>query len=326
MRKVREESVKMFMALMFTLLPLYYSDNYYNILNDKRDVFCLFSLILLAVVACTLLISLILTMKHGQIKENFVQELHRISVVDVTMVAFGILAVVSTAYSSDVAQSLSGEAAWDVGTWVICISVVVYLVISRCFSGKGDIWVYLYFGSAAVLAIGIIDRLGFDFLVMHDEIPLQYNIFISTIGNVNFWSAYLSMIIPFFMLVPIFVKSRVKNFFVYLYLLAAYFSMFITLTNTTYLGIGIAGLFIIWYSFGDVVRLPNLAINGVLFSIAGVLAEFLWKNPYTPRPIDLDTVSFVLLQYRLYLVPGIIGIIFVVLLFICHRLPERIRQ
>ena len=32
MKKVREEAVKMFMVLMFTLLPLYYSDNYYNIL------------------------------------------------------------------------------------------------------------------------------------------------------------------------------------------------------------------------------------------------------------------------------------------------------
>ena len=41
MKKVREEAVKMFMVLMFTLLPLYYSDNYYNILNDKRDIYWL---------------------------------------------------------------------------------------------------------------------------------------------------------------------------------------------------------------------------------------------------------------------------------------------
>ena len=79
---------------------------------------------------------------------------------------------------------------------IVC-SVIVYFIISRCYSGKGDLWVYLYAGTAAVLTIGIIDRLGYDFLVMHDEIPLQYNIFISTIGNVNFWAGYLSMLIPF---------------------------------------------------------------------------------------------------------------------------------
>ena len=58
MKKIREESVKMFVALMFTLLPLYYSDNYYNILNDKKDVYYLFAYILIAAVACSLMISL----------------------------------------------------------------------------------------------------------------------------------------------------------------------------------------------------------------------------------------------------------------------------
>lgn len=57
------------MVLMFTLLPMYYSDNYYNILNDKRDVFWLFSRILFAVIAVSLCVSLILTIrKHECLK------------------------------------------------------------------------------------------------------------------------------------------------------------------------------------------------------------------------------------------------------------------
>ena len=327
MRKVREEAVKMFMALMFTLLPLYYTDNYYNILHDKRDVYELFSGILLAVVAATLLISLILTVRHHRLKENVWQEIRRISMLDILMVASGIVAIVSTVYSADVAQAVSGEAAWDVGALTIVLSVVIYFVISRCYSGKGDIWAYLYFGSFAVLAIGIIDRLGYDFLVMHDEIPLQYNIFISTIGNVGFWASYLSMMIPFFMLLPVVVQSRWKSFFIYLYLLAAYFSLFITLTNTTYLGVGVASLFIICYSLAKVERLPNLAINGILFSVAGAVAEFLWKHPsYLLRPIDTDDVSWVLLQHRLYVLPGIVGVLLILYLLILRRLPERIQQ
>ena len=162
---------------------------------------------------------------------------------------------------------------------------------------------------------------------MHDEIPLQYNIFISTIGNVGFWASYLSMLIPFFMLLPVVVQSRWKSFFIYLYLLAAYFSLFITLTNTTYLGVGVASLFIIWYSLAKVERLPNLAINGILFSVAGAVAEFLWKHPsYLLRPIDTDDVSWVLLQHRLYVLPGIVGVLLILYLLILRRLPERIQQ
>ena len=315
------------MALMFTLLPLYYTDNYYNILHDKRDVYELFSGILLAVVAATLLISLILAIRHRSLKKNTLQEIRRISMLDIIMVASGIVAVVSTVYSADVAQSVSGEAAWDVGTLTIVLSIMIYFVISRCYSGKGDIWAYLYAGSFAVLAIGIIDRLGYDFLIMHDEIPLQYNIFISTIGNVSFWAAYLSMLIPFFILLPVAVPGRWKSFFIYLYLLAAYFSLFITFTNTTYLGVGVAGLFIFWYSFAKVERLTNLAINGILFSIAGAVAEFLWKHPdYLLRPVDTDNVTWVLLQYHLYILPGIVGVLLILYLLILRRLPERIQQ
>lgn len=325
MKKLREEAVKMFMVLMFTLLPLYYSDNYYNILNDKRDIYWLFSRILFVVIAVSLCISLMLVIKNHQFSKNMRTQLRKISALDVVMLLFGILAIVSTVYSADSGNSISGENAWDVGTQMIVCSVIVYFIISRCYSGKGDLWVYLYFGTAAVLAIGIIDRLGYDFLIMHDEIPLQYNIFISTIGNVNFWAGYLSIIIPFFMLASLFTKNRFARFFIYLLLLAAYFSLFITLTNTTYIGIGIAALFVVWYSLCKVNRLKNLAINGILFAIAGGIAEVLWKHPCTPRAIDTDSVSKLLLAHRLYLVPGILGMVIILLFLLGTVFPGKIR-
>ena len=325
MKKVREEAVKMFMVLMFTLLPLYYSDNYYNILNDKRDIYWLFSRILFVVIAVSLCISLMLVIKNHQFSKNMRTQLRKISALDVVMLLFGILAIVSTVYSADIGNSIYGENAWDVGTQMIVCSVIVYFIISRCYSGKGDLWVYLYFGTAAVLAIGIIDRLGYDFLIMHDEIPLQYNIFISTIGNVNFWAGYLSMLIPFFMLAVLFTKNRFARFFIYLFLLAAYFSLFITLTNTTYIGVGIATLFIVWYSLCNVKRLKNLAVNGILFAIAGGIAEFLWRNPCTPRAIDTDSVSHLLLVHHLYLFPGLLGIVILVLLLSGAVCTEKIR-
>ena len=179
----------MFVALMFTLLPLYYSDNYYNILNDKKDVYYLFAYILIAAVACSLMISLAVSIYKKQGKTFVCNIWQQGNALDIVMIVFALLAVCSTICSTDIRTSLSGEKAWGVGTWTILVSVLVYFVISRCYTGKSDIWVYLYLGSFVVLAIGVIDRLGYDFLIMHDEIPLQYNIFISTIGNVNFWAA-----------------------------------------------------------------------------------------------------------------------------------------
>ena len=111
----------MFMVLMFTLLPLYYSDNYYNILNDKRDIYWLFSRILFVVIAVSLCISLMLVIKNHQFSKNKRTQLRKISALDVVMLLFGILAIVSTVYSADIGNSISGENAWDVGNTDDCL-------------------------------------------------------------------------------------------------------------------------------------------------------------------------------------------------------------
>jgi hypothetical protein len=95
-----------------------------------------------------------------------------------------------------------------------------------------------------------------------------------------------------------------------LFVLLAYFSCFITLTNTTYLGIGCGMLYVVWFSLRDKKRWKNLAANMILFMLAGIAAHYLWRNEVTPRPIDTDSVSLLLLEYRLYLAVGIIGMIF----------------
>ena len=150
----------MFVALMFTLLPLYYSDNYYNILNDKKDVYYLFAYILIAAVACSLMISLAVSIYKKQGKAFVCNIWQQGNALDIVMIVFALLAVCSTICSTDIRTSLFGEKAWGVGTWTILVSVLVYFVISRCYTGKSDIWVYLYLGSFVVLAIGVIDQIG----------------------------------------------------------------------------------------------------------------------------------------------------------------------
>ena len=85
-------------------------------------------------------------------------------------------------------------------------------------------------------------------------------------------------------------------------------------------------LFVIWYSLQKTSRLMNLAINGILFTVAGVAAEVLWRNPYTPRPIDTDTVTLLLLQHHLYLIPGAVGIIIIVFLLVTSALSVKARR
>lgn len=317
-KKFFEETVKLYIALMFTFLPLYYSDNYYNILHDKRDGYLLFSAGMLTVLAAAGLVWLTggLLKKKSSVREILKTEYQSICLLDGVIVTFALVALLSSKLSGDFPLSYYGEAAWDVGSRVIILSTLVYFAVSRGFSRREDVWFYVYIGSFAVLLIGVIDRLGYDFLVMHDEIPLQYNIFISTVGNVNFWAAYLSMLVPFFALVPVFLKNRGRRLWVYLFLFTAYLSCFITLTNTTYIGIGSGMLYVVYYSLQKKDRLKNLSVNMVLFAAAGLAADILRAGNFTPRPIDTDEITLFLLQYKLYAAVGALGAF---LFFFCIR-------
>ena len=315
------------MALMFTLLPLYYSDAYYEILNDKSIIFDIFSRILIGVVAATLIVNLILDIHKKKLAQDVKAELSKTNALDIVMLLFLIATGFSLLHTYDFETAFDGSIAWCVGGYALILGVIIYFMISRFYSGKNDVWAYLFFGVLAVVIIGILDRFGNDFLVMHDEIPLSWNIFISTIGNVNFWGAFLSVVVPFFMLLPIYLKSRVNRFWVYLLLGICHFSLFIVKTNSPFLGIGVAGLFVIWFSFRDIKRIKNLALEGIVFSFSGVIAEYLWKHPEAfARPMDTDSVSVILMTTKLYLLPGILGIALILFVLVLDRLKEGVRE
>ncbi len=322
-KTIQNEAVKMFMALMFTLFPLYFTDAYYYILDDKFVIFDIFSKILIGVIAVTLIVHLIWDIYKKKLGTDIKAEVSKKNLLDIVMILFLFATIFSLLHTDDFETAWAGDIAWLVGGYALVIGVVLYFIISRFFSGKPDVWAYLLIGSLAVIVIGIMDRFGNDFLIMHDEIPLSWNIFISTIGNVNFWGAFLSVIVPFFMLAPIYFKSRGNRFITYLFLGVAYFSLFVVFTNTTFLGIGMAMLFIVWYSLKDMKRLKNLAAEGIIFSFAGAVAEYLWKNPDAfARPMDTDTVSEILMGHHLYLLPGVCGVAVIIFLLVMDRLKE----
>ena len=157
--------MKAYIALIFTFMPLYYSDNYYNILHDKRDVYIWLSIAFVAIIALLGIIQIIRT--RG---ETIKDEIKSICLLDIAMLLFAVVAIISTCVSGDRTASFTGENAWDVGSGVILLSTAVYFAVSRLFSKRADIWFYIYVGSFAVLMIGVIDRLGYDFLIMQNGV------------------------------------------------------------------------------------------------------------------------------------------------------------
>lgn len=317
-KKIGEIIVNAYIVLMFTLLPLYFSNHYFNILHDKRDVYLLISLGLIAMLAAVVLIWLAVSFfrDKSSLWKALKSEYRSVSLLDEMVLAFALLALLSAKLSRYPASSYYGEVAWDVGGQTIFIATLVYFIISRAFGRKVFIWFFVYMGSFAAVLLGVLDRLGYDILLMHKEIERQYALFISTIGNVNIWSGYLSLLVPFYALAPLFLKNRYSRLAAYLFVYMAYFSCFITYSDTCYIGIGTGMLYGVYYSLRKKFRMKNLSVNMILFAVAGLTADILRAARLTPRAIDVDQISQILLQYKLYAVIGVAGI---ALLLFCIR-------
>lgn len=322
MDKYRGEITKLYIALMFTLVPLVYDDNYNGILDVKTHNIIVISI---GLMICMIPVCIFYIYQNG-VKKCIDSILSQISCVDLFIIAFTVVALISTILSSDVSASFSGMAAWRVGSKMILICTVIYFIISRTFNTKKmDIWVFLYFGGGAVIVFSFLDRLGIDVMGMFVSVLWEYDIFTSTIGNVDFYATFVSLILPIFMIFPLNTSKKYVKLSVYALIYIGFVNMYIILANAIFLGVGAAMLFVVYYSLLDYRRLKNLGIIGVLFSLAGYTTRVIdVKWPF--RSVDRDAVVAMILRYKLDYVIGIISIALLIALMIVNKLPKERKE
>lgn len=316
MNKYRGEITKLYIALMVAFIPLYYNDNYTDILSAKTHMIYILSFAFMIAMIPALLSCVITAAKNNELIQSIAKG---INVMDVIVVLFTIIAFVSTNSSSNVSASLYGTDSWNVGSIFILICAVIYFFISRNFNTyRYDVFVYMYFGTIAIVLFSILDRLGIDTLDMFSEVVWEYDIFTSTIGNMDVYAGIFSLFLPVFMMMGMSVRNRFYKLCVYILVYLGFVNMNIVLTNTIYCGVGMAIIFVIYYSLLDYNRLKNLFAMGLMFSFAGFTVKVLDEN-WTIRPLDHDSFALIILNHKLYIVIGIASVLALIAMGIISR-------
>lgn len=219
---VLNKITNMYLIVLIIFFPLIVgSKGYENILEVKYYSFIILSI-------CYFLVSTISYFYELIIKGNNLLKNKKFTILDYLIIIYLIINIISTIFSPYKDYNLMKGLGRGEGLLIVIIYVLNYFFISK--TGRFDKKIFRYFAISSLLVslIGCLQFWGLNPLDLYKGISGPYNMsYMSTIGNIDFLSAYYVITISICSLCYIFNDNTKKE--KYLYLLSLIFSIFIFL-------------------------------------------------------------------------------------------------
>nr|MCR5100026.1 hypothetical protein [Butyrivibrio sp.] len=304
---------RIYFLLILLAAPLYIENGFNNILRAKT-YFVWVSIIVSSVLVIIFFLKWIYDRVKAsnlklELKETATSFIKSVNIMDVFVFIFGIICIVSSALSDYPEEAFSGSMAWYVGGRLLFMLCVMYFVMSRFMSSDFVSFIGMMIGGTFAMILAVLNDLWIDPLHILTEDENWRDHFTSTIGNIDQFSGYLSIIIPIMVMMFVISENGFKKTAAAIVLFFSYLNMFLTHADSVYIGVGIGYLFIIAFCLRKPGRYQGLLINGILFGVAGFAARVIIL--YRPE-IRLDDISPILLAHSVHLIVG--GACFVLLL------------
>lgn len=309
----KHTAARIYFILILAIAPLYISNGYEDIIGSKT-YFVWLSIVIGAVLSVIVFIKWV---KDSAGKRTLAEDLRAVvsqfisslGLMDVLVFVFAITCLISSCMSGYVREAFTGSMAWSVGGALLIALSAMYFLTSRQMRCENSYFYAMMIGGFFTMIIAILNDLWIDPLhIMVDNIYWKDH-FTSTIGNINQFSGYLSIIIITMVMMFVVSGNGFKRAAAAIVLFFGYLNMFLTHADSIYVGVGFGYLFVIAYTLRNYKRYMGLLINGVLFGLAGFFAKVIIL--YRPE-IRLDDISPILLANNVHLIIG--GICFVLLL------------
>lgn len=196
LKKINAVFVNAYLLIMFCIYPFYIQDGYLDIGEAKNRFFIRVSIAAFALFLIGGFFSLISFMRErGEGKRPYLIDWDRVSGTDLMVMLYA-----TSVFWSYVVTEYRQEALWGTDGWYMgCVPLILlcglYFAVSRVSGLRNGGRLILYGNMAAsgiVFLIGICNRFSF--------YPIRFEItqpdFISTLGNINWYCGYLSVVAP----------------------------------------------------------------------------------------------------------------------------------
>ncbi len=169
-------------------LPVVVDDGFYNITVTKSLYYYAVTSAFIIVCALCIFIGNRGLRAPGRLKTG---------IVDVSMLLY-LFSVILSSVLSVYDDVWLGEESRYQGALTVILYVTVYFILSRYYENTDWFLIAAVAALVFVSLTGVLNCFGFDFLGFHESMTkLNKRLYISTIGNVNFYSSFICLMLPF---------------------------------------------------------------------------------------------------------------------------------
>lgn len=294
------------MFVLVFIFPLIFNDAYYDIPEVKYQCYylsILVSLVLILILAAVMLVS-DRVKNHGERTKRFFDGLRpsnwkkTFRAADFAVLAFWLSVLISTLQSDYFYESVWGNEGRFSGLFLITVYVVAYFLISRLWTFKPWVMQVFLVSGMIMCLIGVGDYFQLDPLRLRGGTkPAQSEIFTSTIGNINIYTAYVALIMGFSAAMFTAEKNRIKKLWYYGCLIVSFFAIVMGCSDNAYLALAALfglGPFILFRDYDGIKKYLIL-----LASFFTVIQCIMWLNDkYWYMVIGLDSLFQVLAAFE----------------------------
>jgi hypothetical protein len=289
--------INIYVLLVGVGVPLVVRDRYFDILVVKYYYYCICTILL---VVC-LIIYFVITHQRSTIyylkRCSFKMIINNLSISDMAIILFWIIAVVSTFTSDYVYESFWGNEGRFTGLFLITWYVISYFCVSRLWE-LNKIYIDIILGTGIIVCLfGITDYFNLDILKFKAPmIEEQRAIFTSTIGNINTYTAYVGIIMAISSVLFALNKDVKRSAFYLTSMVISFFAIIMGASDNAYLTLAALFAILPLYLFNS-----KSGIQKYLFILATFLTVIQcvkWVNIlFVNSVIGLDSVFNMVINF-----------------------------
>ncbi len=267
--KIGQTVLSLYFIVMAVVYP-YYAPGGYLRIGEAKYIF--FRNVTLAVMAAMLVVVLCTVIRRPGL---FTEYYHRMSVTD--WFAYGYFVAVMLSYlgSSYKEEAFWGAEGWYMGTVMQMMLVLLYFFFSRYFVCRISWLAVWMLASAGVFLLGILNRYSIYPVAMEGQTP----VFISTLGNINWFCGYWSVTAPIGITLYWCSEKRWQRAAAGLYSIVAMLAGVVQGSGSAYLVFGAVFVALLLFSLHNIQRLYRWLELGMLFAAGCQLGRILRYLP-----------------------------------------------
>lgn len=301
-----EKLTNIYLCLILFFLPLVFNKGFYNISQSKSLCFLVLSILF---IFCYLIYKIIYLIVYKKISLKPV-------ILDWAVVIFAVANIISSVFSKYGNDVWIGKNSRLQGGLIILIYAIIYFIISNNLSQKSVFQPLLVLSFCIVSLVAILNSFDIDILgIISGLTEDDKERFISTIGNINFFSSYVCLCFPFIITIYCNTEEIVKK---YHYLIAVILgSLAMVLTSSESFVIGFIAFLIIYlfFCFKNSVKLIRYLETLIILFITSAIFSYILKLANICNYIISDLL-------RILLNPFVAGCI-IILCFIMRAIIKK---